>query len=325
MRGAVRLGPVAIALTVAWAPLASRSQTPEPPPSTFRAGVQSVAVYATALDRYGEMVVNLHAEDFEILDNGRPQRLSVFQNGLQRISAILLLDTSASMTLNLDLAQSAAEQFMIRMLPGDVARVGSFSDRIDLSRAFTGDRDVLLKVFRTDLHIGNPTRLWDAIDQTMTELAPLTGRRVVMLLSDGMDTASVARPADVLARVRAEDLMIYVVQFRANARANLAEMPLSPTAGQVFSGDTRFTAPQPTQTLRTLATTTGGGHFLLSELDDINTTFTHVMQELHYQYVLGFVPERLDGALHDLVVRVKKPGVTVRARRSYRAPTATPP
>jgi VWFA-related protein len=285
----------------------------------FRGRTDQVVIFAPALDRFGDMVLNLQEPDFIVEDDGRPQTLTVFERGLQPITAALLLDTSASMTLNLELARAAAEQFIIRMLPGDQARVGSFSDRITLSERFTGDRDALLRSFEDVMHIGNPTRLWDAIDQAMTAMEPLTGRRVIMVLTDGMDTLSTTHEGDVLARARAEEIMVYVVQFRSSARANMAEMPLSPSAGAIFSGDPRLRSPQPTDALRELARVTGGGHFLLDVVDDVNTTFTHVMQELHYQYVLGFTPQRLDGKLHDLRIRARRAGVTIRARQNYLA------
>ncbi|MEO8070263.1 MAG: VWA domain-containing protein, partial [Acidobacteriota bacterium] len=275
-------------------------------------------IYATALDRYGEMVLDLDRSNFQVFDDGRRQELMTFVKGLQPITAALLMDMSASMTLNLDLQRDAAEQFVIRMLPGDRAMTGAFSDRVDIAGAVTADRDALLHLLGAGFHIGNPTKLWDAVDETMTGLTSLGGRRVILLMTDGNDTASRLRAADVLARARVDELMIYVVQFRTTPRANLAEQTLAPTAGEVFSGGTRN--PPPPAALRRLATQTGGGHFTLGEHDDVNTTFTHVMQELHYQYVLGFAPQRADGRIHTIDVRVDRPGVTVRARGSYLAP-----
>jgi VWFA-related protein len=317
-----RLAFLAAAAVVAIATLGARGagQTDQgEPPPVFRGGTETVGIFATVLDRDGALVLNLHRDDFTVEDDGRRQTITTFGNGIQPITAALLLDTSASMTLNLELAQMAAEQFVIRMLPADRARVGSFSDRIDLSPTFTSDRDALLRSLRTGLHIGNPTKLWDAVADTMTALEPLGGRRIILLFTDGMDTISTAREADILTRARAEDVMIYVVQFRSTALANLAEVPLAPTASEVFRGDPRFRNPPPTEALRQLARQTGGGHFLLSEHDDVNATFTAVMNELHHQYALGFVPQRFDGKIHDLTVTVDQPGVTVRARRSYLA------
>jgi Ca-activated chloride channel family protein len=288
-----------------------------PPAAVFRAGVETVPLYVTVLDSYGELVQNLGRDDFEVYDEGRRQDLSIFKSGFEPITAMLLIDTSASMTLNLDLERNAAEQFVIRMMPGDRARVGTFSDRVDLSPRFTGDRDELLRNFGDDLHFGNPTRLWDALDETLTDLMPLGGRRIVLVMTDGMDTLSKHRGEDVLARARTDDVMVYAVQFRPNLRANLAELPISPSAGALLSGDPHTRNMGPDDTLRRLSNLTGGGHFTLGAYDNVNATFTHLMEELHYQYVLGFTPQHLDGKVHPLEVRVTKPDVVVRARTSY--------
>ncbi len=127
----------AVAILVAATTLLARPQDPPQQPPVFRGTTETVAIYATALDRYGEMVRNLERDDFIVEDDGRRQELTVFVKGLQPITAMVLVDTSASMTLNLDLARTAAEQLVIRMMPGDQVRVGSLSDRLDLSKDFT--------------------------------------------------------------------------------------------------------------------------------------------------------------------------------------------
>ena len=78
----------------------------------------------------------------------------------------------------------------------------------------------------------------------------------------------------------------------------------------------------PDRGLRKIAEETGGGYFELKKTDDLGPTFTRVAQELHSQYVLGFSPESLDGKVHKLEVRVKKPGMTARARKTYLAASA---
>lgn len=304
-----------VAVVVLLAGLGLRAQDPQRPP-VFRSGIETVAIYATVFDRYGELVRNLTREDFDVWDNGVRQDLTVFINGIQPVTAMLLLDTSQSMTFSLDLAKAAAEQFIIRMLPGDVTRVGSFSDAIVVSRDFTSDRDRLLRHVREGLHIGNPTRLWDAIDHGMTELAPLGGRRVLLLLTDGEDTLSRMTSFKLLERVRADDLMIYAVQFRTTPMARLEV----PSQQQPTRGATRSRGAAPAETLRQLTATTGGGYFFLRQQDDVNATFARLTEELHYQYVLGFSPKALDGKVHRLDVRVRGQRVVVRARQSYLAP-----
>ena len=101
-----------------------------------------------------------------------------------------MLDTSASMTASIGLLKAGAEQFLIRMLPGDVGKVGAFNDKIETFPAeFTPDRDELIRSLG-ELDYGNPTRLFDAILVGLDHLRGIEGRRVVLVFSDGADTNS---------------------------------------------------------------------------------------------------------------------------------------
>src|SRR6476659_4367737 len=122
---------VAATLTVA-----AGQETP-----TFKATTQIVSVPATVLDAQGRLVPNLEQDEFTILDNGKPQPISFFQNETQPFTVIVMLDFSASMTANLDLLKQATEQFVLRMLPHDRGQVGAFSDKIQFSGKFTSNRD----------------------------------------------------------------------------------------------------------------------------------------------------------------------------------------
>ncbi|MDA1305876.1 MAG: VWA domain-containing protein [Acidobacteria bacterium] len=268
--------------------------------ATFRAGTRTVPIYATVTDANGRLVPDLVRGDFEIYDNGRLQELTLFENTAQPISVVVMLDTSGSMTMHLDLLKQAATQFVIRLLPSDQARVGSFNDRNKIlisPAAFTSDRDELMRALREDLQFGNPTALWDATDRSMDALADVAGRRVVLVFTDGGDNDSARNQKHVLTRAQAEEVMIYAIGLRAQVR------------GQ---GVTR-----PDPGLRRVADDTGGGYFELQRTDELNATFTRVVQELHSQYLLGFTPQALDGKVHTLEVRLTRPGLTTRARKSY--------
>lgn len=268
--------------------------------ATFRSATRTVPIYATVTDASGRLVPDLERGDFEVYDNGRKQDLTLFENSTQPISVVVMLDTSGSMTMNLDLLKQAATQFVIRLLPEDRARVGSFSDRNKIRiapEAFTGDRDQLMRAVREDLQVGNPTALWDAIDRSMDALAPLGGRRVVLAFTDGADNHSDRSQKDVLKRAQADEFMIYAIGLRSRMR------------GQGVT--------QPDRGLRRVADETGGGYFELQRTDELNTTFTRVAQELHSQYVLGFSPQTIDGKVHTLEVRAARSGLTTRARKSY--------
>jgi VWFA-related protein len=296
-----RSAPAIIALVVA-ARLAAQGPPPQEP--TFRSVSQTVALYATVLGQNGRLVPDLEEKHFEVYDNGRVRQLTVFKSDVQPITTVVMLDTSGSMTLNFDLLKLAAERFVLRLLPDDRARIGSFSDKIRISPVFTGDRDELIRILHTDIQYGNPTFLWDAIDESMTALSKQTGRRVVLVFTDGEDERSRRMNYDrVLERAVTQDFMIYAIGLQS-------EIP-------ALRRTTR-----PDRNLRELAEQTGGGYFELTRTADLNSTFTRVADELHRQYVLGFTPDVLDGTLHKLDVRVKVPGMSVRTRKSYLAADA---
>jgi Ca-activated chloride channel family protein len=273
---------------------------------TFRSGVRTVPVYATAVDGSGRLVADLEQDDFEVLDNGKVVTLSSFSNEPQPFTAVVMLDTSASMTEHLKLLNQAAEQFLMRLLPVDRAQVGAFNDKLQLSGEFSNDRDDLIAAL-DDLQFGNATRLWDGLAFSLDALKGVDGRRVVLLFTDGDDTGSRVRFGDVQNRARDEEVMVYTIGLSVN----------------YFNG-VRQVQTRPDRSLRRIADETGGGHFELQKSDLLASTFTRVSQELRSQYLLAFVPETLDGKVHKLDVRVKRPGVTVRARRSYSATSDSP-
>jgi Ca-activated chloride channel family protein len=284
--------PAVVALTAAvWA------QQP-----SFKAGTQIVPLYVTVVDAEKRLVPDLGREDFEVFDNGKPVTLTLFNNEPEAFSVAIMLDTSASMTASLELLKDAAEQFVIRLLPEDKGLVGAFNDKIQFPIAsFTSDRDELAGALR-ELGFGNPTRLFDGIEAGIQQLREVQGRKVVLVFTDGEDTASRIGQGKVLDQARTDEVMIYSIGLES----------------EYFNGQHRVRT-RPDRGLRRLADETGGGYFELKKTDDLGPTFTRVAQELHSQYVLGF-PPATDGKLHKVEVRVKKTGMTARARKSYLAP-----
>jgi Ca-activated chloride channel family protein len=270
--------------------------------TVFRSGARTVPLYVTVTDAQRRLVPDLVQSEFEIIDNGKPVPITLFDNQVQPITTVVMLDTSASMTLSLDILKAAAEQFVIRLLPADTAKVGAFNDKIQvLPRGeFIGDRDELRAIIKNDLQFGNPTRLYDAIDASLEALVGQENRRVVLVFTDGDDTYSKLGRGDVQRRALNEEVMVYAIGLESN----------------YFNGQSRVRT-RPDRGLKNLAEETGGGYFELDQTADLAPTFTRVAQELHSQYLLGFTPEVLDGKTHKLEVRVKQPGMTARARKSY--------
>jgi Ca-activated chloride channel family protein len=297
-----RAVPVALAaLVVASVPVLVGGQQP-----IFRSGTELVDLYVTVTDDEGRLVPNLLQDQFVIFDEKKPQEIALFEQEVRPISVVVMLDTSISTDLVMPLIKAGAEQFLIRMLPDDRARVGAFNDKIQIEPPqFTGDRDLLIsQLSRQDF--GNSTRLWDAIDASLDALAEVEGRKVILVLTDGDDSGSNNGRGDVLDRAIAEDVMVYAIGLEV----------------EYFNG-AQWVRSRPESNLRKLARETGGGFFLLEETDELGPTFTRVSQELHSQYVLGFTPTERDGKVHELEVRVAGKDMEARARRSYVAPSSS--
>jgi Ca-activated chloride channel family protein len=278
------------------------SAQPQQPQPTFKSGSGAiVSIFTTVSDADRRLVPGLEIDDFDILDNEQSQPIVIFDNKVQPITVIVMLDTSGSMTNSIALLRQAAEQFVLRLLPADRARVGAFNDKIQLSSRFTNNRDELVSDIK-DLDYGNGTRLWDAVNVSLDELKGVEGRKVILVFTDGDDTASKASLGKVTDRARDEDVMVYSVGLES----------------EYFDG-ARVVRTKPDRGLRKISDETGGGFFELKKNTELTATFTRVAQELHSQYALGFEAKVLDGKLHKLAVRVKKPGMTARARRSYMA------
>lgn len=264
---------------------------------TFRVGAQNVPVYVTVTDANKRLVPGLTQEDFQIFDEKQPAPITIFDNQIQPVTVAVMLDSSGSMTLNLELLKQAAEQFVIRLLPEDKGRIGYFNDKIAFLSEFSSDRDMLIRSIK-DMQFGNPTRLYDSILFSLDELKPIEGRKVILSFTDGADTASRGGMGEVLRRAREEEVMVYGIGLES----------------RIMGMRTR-----PDGALRKLAEETGGGYFELKETDELGPTFTRVAQELHSQYLLGFEPQT-DGKVRKIEVRVNRPGLTARGRRTYQAP-----
>ncbi len=266
----------------------------------FRTGTQVVSLFVTVADAQKRLVPDLLQDEFQVFDNEKPQPIVYFDNSIHPINVVVMLDTSGSMTLTIDLLKQAAEQFVIRLLPDDKARIGAFNDKIQINARWSNNRDQLVTDIK-DLDYGNGTRLWDAVGIALDELKGIDGRRVILVFTDGDDTESKAMSlGKVIDRARADEVMIYAIGLESRYFNGQVQVRTKPDSG-----------------LRKVADETGGGYFELTKASELASTFTKIAQELHSQYVIGFTPTQLDNRVHKLAVKMKQPGMSARARRSY--------
>lgn len=298
------------ALLVALLALAPQEQRP-----VFRAGTRTVMVPVSVTDTAGNTVRDLERDEFELRDGGQVQEITFFDRQIQPITAFLLIDGSASMHSSLTGALVAANEFVVRLMPGDRLRIGSFSEEVRMMKDYSGDRDELLAYLANEfnIHLGRRTRLWDAMDQALGELARVDGRRVLIVISDGLDTWSVRDYDHVRSRAGRNDIAITFARVRPLSGAGQAAEMQRGANGS--SGGQR--KPMPAQAFEMLAWQTGGALVPLDARQQMDAPFTQLMLDLHGQYVLGFTPKTLDGREHELDVKVRRTHVKINARRSY--------
>jgi Ca-activated chloride channel family protein len=261
-----------------------------------------VAVPATVVDSRGIAVTNLKLEDFELRVDGQPNTISEISRADTPVRMAMLFDNSGSLSESRDFEKRAAVRFFRNVLrPVDQAAVFSVSTDVALAEPLTNDARRL--EFTID-SFGKPegaTSLFDGIIQAGAYLRPYPGRRVIVIVSDGVDTTSRADFDTTLQRALADDCQIYVVQTglyeNANLRALAAERRM-----QEFSAQT------------------GGAVYIPKSADDLDDAFAQIAADLAQQYILSYYPaqDKRDGKYHLIAVRVKsKPNARVRARKGF--------
>lgn len=281
--------PVALAVA-AVAALAAQQEGPLP---QFSSQVQLVEVYATVTDAKGQLVTGLRREDFEVYENNQLQDVSAFAAGEFPLTVALGVDRSWSMAGDrLRLAKQASQSFLRALKPADRSMVVAISSEAEVIAPLTMDR---LNQERTiaALDPWSTTALHDAIIAALDRLEPESGRQALVVFSDGEDRYSRSTAADVLARARRSNALVYPIAIGRVRPPLLAE----------------------------LAVLTGGRSFLLREVRDLEKTLAEIARELRYQYLLGYAPATaIDPKTREwrsIRVVVKRPAVRVRARDGY--------
>ncbi len=277
--------------------------TQQPPP-VFQAGTELVNLVVTVHDNKGHLVSDLTPDDFVVYENGKPQPLVVFARSAQTnteeslvLDAGLLLDTSESMKRTLDLAQEAAVRFL-DSIPRARNLIAIFFDHdIRVSRYDSEQQQGLFaRILETQSAGG--TALYDAITVYLSRIADTSGRKVLIVLSDGEDSISKITRGELRDVIRSSPVTIYSIWFAES----LSSTAQGPARAFMYS----------------LAEMTGGKLFAPQSSEGLGKVLDEIIGELRAQYVLGFAPS-LDGGskFRKLRVELKKPGLDVRHRPGY--------
>ncbi len=259
----------------------------------FSSSVNQIEIYASVTDSAGKPVRGLAAGDFDVREDGVAQNVTVFAEGDFPLATAIAVDASFSMAgERLAVAKSAARIFLGELRAGDQAMLLSIGGRAEVIAPLSQDRAEQHRALNA-LSAWGTTSLHDAVIDAIHKLQPATGRRALVLLSDGDDRYSTATMEQVVERARQSDVMIYPVALGRSMP------PL-------------FTR---------LAEMTGGRAYHQRKTRELPATLRAIADELRSQYLIGYTPSRALGAegreWRDIDVRVSRPRVAVRARDGY--------
>ncbi len=265
-------------------------------------------LYVT-VERRGQRVTDLQRGDFTVLDDGARQQLVTFERGDVPLAAILLVDASSSMYgERLDAALAGARAFVDGMAALDQAQLLLFSDRVIHQTPFTNIGDILAAGLQT-VEASGSTALNDHLYASIMRLAPLQGRRVVIMLSDGIDVASFMDMSETLEAVRRSQSLIYWLRLGSSLRSN------------TYVSAWRDAEQHRNQIdfLEQAIEVSGGRIVELTSIHGASAAFESILEELRGQYVLGYYPteDHDDGRWHELKVDVARRGLDIRLREGY--------
>ncbi|HEY2963012.1 MAG TPA: VWA domain-containing protein [Pyrinomonadaceae bacterium] len=268
-----------------------------------------VPIPVSVLDKRGNAVVNLKLEDFELRVDGELRPLSDLSRSETSVRLAMLFDNSGSLDAAREFEKQAAVRFFRKVMRSkDEAAIYSIETDSRLVQPLTSD---VVRLQQTIALFGKPeggTSLFDAIINASSYLRPYTGRRVLVIVSDGIETTSRTTDFDfVVQHVLGDDCQVYVVQTGLYEGANL----------RALAAERR---------MEQLTNQTGGAVYIPKTTDQLDDAFDQIAADLAHQYVLSYYPgaETRDGRLHLLDLRIKtRNDVRLRSRRGYYAPKPT--
>jgi VWFA-related protein len=260
------------------------------PVATFSTRVDTVRV-DVLVSEGGNPVVGLQPTDFEVLDNGVQQRIDFFLHSELPLNVVLALDTSGSVTgERLNQLRAAGRAILNGLKTDDKLALVTFGSTITVRTALTTDMTRARAALATETD-GGDTALVDATYSAMALGETDLGRALVILFSDGLDTASFLTPENVLNTARRTDAVVYAVSVGSAGR------------GAFLSDVTQLT---------------GGRVLSLESTQDMDRAFLEILNEFRQRYLLSYSPRGVSSSgWHRLDVRVKNRKVEIKARPGY--------
>ncbi|HXO21522.1 MAG TPA: VWA domain-containing protein, partial [Thermoanaerobaculia bacterium] len=271
-----------------------------------RLDVQLVQLYVVVTDHTGRPVRGLAKGDFQVLQDGRAQRLASFDDAADLpLTLGLAIDSSASMFLKLPDVVAAARSLLARGLGRrDSALLVDFSTHPRLVAPATHDLQALSSALDT-LRPDGDTGLWQAIDFSLAELQRVSGRKALVLYSDGLEQNDSFPYRSALKRARESGIPLYLIVTDAQAAR---------------TGNVLYLGRSYAARLDRLASAAGGKIYFVRPDQDLAAVYREILAELRSQYVLSYYPkDPATDAWRKVKVEVAKKGLTARTLSGYYA------
>jgi VWFA-related protein len=293
---------------------------------TIKLSSTLVQVPVIVSDNGGRYVTDLTLKDFKLFEDGAEQEISFFGSVEEPFQVALLLDSSGSTLEQLEMIKQSALAFIDSLRPHDKVMVISFNDSVQVHCEMTGDRDVLKKAIRA-IRTGEYTQVYEAVYTAVWEkLADLSGRKAVILFSDGIDTASseIEEEDTLDAIIESEDVIVYPIRF--NTRQDVEKRLLQSKKYSAATVKEKLLELDKVYKnadayLKSVSELSGGLLERADDLQDLDKAFAKIANELRQQYLIGYYPTNLTASDNErkIKVEVNKKGVQVkvRSRPSY--------
>jgi Ca-activated chloride channel family protein len=272
------------------------------PDEVIRVNSNLVPIPASVIDDSGRAVTDLQVKDFELRIDGQPKPIGDLSRAETPVRLALLFDNSYSLRTARELEkQSAMRFFRTVMRPSDQAAIYSVSTEPILEQPLTSDVNRLVHIIERYGEPEGATALLDTIVEAADYLKPQMGRKVIVIVSDGVDTVSNTEFNETVRRVQAADVQVYAVQNSISENANLRDLTAE-------------------RRMQEITAQTGGAVFVPKTTNDLPAAFAQISADLAQQYILSYYPDddRRDARFRIISLRVTtRPNMRIRARRGY--------
>jgi Ca-activated chloride channel family protein len=242
------------------------------PSTTFKVNVKLVNVFTTVTDGNGSPVSTLKEEDFQVFEDDKPQKIAVFHRESELpLSIVVAIDTSLSTRSNQKLEAESARRFAHAILrPIDGLSLFQFSEIVDQVTPFTSNLQVIDRAI-SRIHPGAATALYDTLYLGSDALLDRRGRKVMVVITDGGDTASKTSYKEAIREAQQAEVILYSIII----------VPIENSAGRDIGGE---------HALIQLSRDTGGKYFYASGLEQLDAAFRKISDELRTQYLIAYYP-----------------------------------